>query len=63
MCELRETVGARNIRERCESLTGYLDQLSLPECAEGEPGVITWTPDDSTPDLVYYQVKIYTVKF
>lgn len=25
------------------------------QCDEGEPGIITWTPDSATPDLVYYQ--------
>lgn len=25
------------------------------KCDEGEPGIITWTPDDKTSDTVYYQ--------
>lgn len=25
------------------------------KCEEGEPGIITWTPDQNTPDTVYYQ--------
>ena len=25
------------------------------KCEEGEPGIITWTPDHNTPDTVYYQ--------
>lgn len=25
------------------------------KCDEGEPGIITWTPDKNTPDTVYYQ--------
>lgn len=25
------------------------------KCDEGEPGIITWTPDDNTPDTVFYQ--------
>ncbi len=58
LCELRESAAARNARERCEDLRVYLNEISTPECAEGEPGTITWTPNDDTPDLLYYQVKI-----
>ncbi len=58
LCELRESAAARNARERCRDLGVYLNELSTPECAEGEPGTITWTPNDNTPDLLYYQVKI-----
>ena len=25
------------------------------DCKEGQPGIIQWTPDRDTPDLVYYQ--------
>ena len=25
------------------------------DCQEGQPGIIQWTPDRNTPDLVYYQ--------
>ena len=58
LCELRETAAATNTREGCGDLEDYLRQLET-ECEEdGSPGVFTWTPDDSTPDIVYYQVII-----
>jgi len=27
------------------------------KCEEGDAAVIRWTPDDNTPDLLYYQVR------
>ncbi|CAD7084416.1 unnamed protein product [Hermetia illucens] len=36
------------------SFGAYQRTLTL-KCDEGEPGIITWTPDQSTPDTVYYQ--------
>lgn len=36
------------------SFGAYQRSLSL-KCEEGEPGVITWRPDENTPDTVYYQ--------
>lgn len=36
------------------SFGAYQRSLSL-NCDNGEPGVITWTPDARTPDTVYYQ--------
>uniref|UniRef100_A0A1B0DPP9 At5g54830-like domain-containing protein n=1 Tax=Phlebotomus papatasi TaxID=29031 RepID=A0A1B0DPP9_PHLPP len=36
------------------SFGAYQRSLTL-KCDEGEPGIITWTPDDNTPDTVYYQ--------
>ncbi len=34
----------------------FLSQRSLTlDCQEGQPGIIQWTPDRNTPDLVYYQ--------
>lgn len=37
------------------SFGAYQRTLSLV-CDHGEPGVIQWTPDENTPDTVYYQV-------
>ena len=34
----------------------FAETLDL-QCQQGESGVLTWTPDASTPDLVYYQVS------
>lgn len=39
-----------------ESFGAYQRTLEL-KCDEGEPGVIQWTPDENTPDTVYYQVS------
>lgn len=36
------------------SFGAYQRSLTL-KCDEGEPGIITWTPDKNTPDTVYYQ--------
>ena len=34
----------------------FIFQRSLTlDCKEGQPGIIQWTPDRDTPDLVYYQ--------
>lgn len=37
------------------SFGAYQRTLSLV-CDHGEPGVVQWTPDENTPDTVYYQV-------
>lgn len=36
------------------SFGAYQRSLTL-KCDEGDPGIITWTPDSNTPDTVYYQ--------
>ncbi|CAB3367209.1 Hypothetical predicted protein [Cloeon dipterum] len=36
------------------SFGAYQQTLKL-ECDEGEPGILQWTPDNNTPDTVYYQ--------
>ncbi|CAH0684205.1 unnamed protein product [Chilo suppressalis] len=36
------------------SFGAYQRSLTLV-CEEGNPGVVTWTPDKNTPDTVYYQ--------
>lgn len=36
------------------SFGAYQRSLTL-KCDEGEPGIITWTPDRDTPNTVYYQ--------
>ena len=37
------------------SFGAYQRTLNL-ECDEGQPGILQWTPDQDTPDTVYYQV-------
>nr|CAD7199096.1 unnamed protein product [Timema douglasi] len=36
------------------SFGSYQRTLTL-ECDQGEPGLVEWTPDQNTPDTVYYQ--------
>ena len=56
LCNAAETTTSIGIRERCGNLTAY--QASLEStCQAGQPGVLVWTPDENTPDLVYYQVS------
>ena len=43
-------------REGCMDRDTYEDLLEV-NCDSGNPATLTWTPDDSTPDLVYYQVS------
>ena len=38
------------------SFGAYQRTLTL-ECEHGVPGVVEWTPDENTPDTVYYQVR------
>ncbi|XP_071540415.1 uncharacterized protein [Panulirus ornatus] len=42
------------------SFGAYQRTLQL-DCQEGQPGILQWTPDSSTPDTVYYQC--YTHRF
>ncbi len=50
-----EPEAASDIRTSCGSLDDYENALTTT-CVSGSPGVFKWTPDDSTPDVVYYQV-------
>ena len=57
LCELVEGSGAVTSRTSCQPLNHYLGLLEEnSNCSQGEPGVVTWTPDQNTPDIVYYQV-------
>ncbi len=38
-----------------DSFDEYAVTLEL-DCEEGVAGTFTWTPDESTPDTVYFQV-------
>lgn len=42
------------------SFGAYQRTLKL-HCEEGEPSILQWTPDQDTPDTVYYQVKRTTI--
>ncbi len=56
-CEIKESGGAINALENCGSFNEYLAGLNKEACKSGDsPGVFSWTPDETTPDIVYYQV-------
>ena len=38
------------------SFGAYQRTLKL-HCEEGQPAILQWTPDSSTPDTVFYQVR------
>lgn len=40
------------------SFGAYQRTLKL-HCEEGQPAILKWTPDQDTPDTVYYQVNYY----
>merc|ERR1712241_1314433 len=52
LCEWREA--PQQPAETFSSFGAYQRSLTL-DCKEGQPGIIQWTPDRDTPDLVYYQ--------
>ena len=58
-CEHVETDASASVAEDCNSnLQEYLDTLSVScQGDESEAAILTWTPDDDTPDIVYYQVN------
>ena len=57
-CQLLETAFSTYLRESCSDLDMYINSLEYSEsCSTGTPGVLIWTPDNDTPDLVYYQVR------
>ena len=63
LCQSEETNAATTARESCMDESAYFSALTSPSCSSGEPGKLVWTPDDSVPDTVYYQVNIYGVAF
>ena len=57
-CQLLETTSSTYLRESCSDLDMYINSLEYSEsCSTGTPGILIWTPDNDTPDLVYYQVR------
>ena len=58
LCELSETGESESIRQTCKSYEEYISSLNST-CQAGEPGRLIWTPDDDTPNLVYYQVCVH----
>ena len=49
--------------QECGSKEKYLMTIfqSEPNCHSGVHGALTWTPDENTPDVVYYQVSSYNI--
>ena len=43
------------VRQTCNTYDAYMTSLNFT-CQPGQPGRLVWTPNDSTPDVVYYQV-------
>ena len=66
LCEYQSTATAIAAQEDCNSpLSAYEAGLAPPasNCGAGvTTNVFTWTPDDDTPDLVYYQVCLYITR-
>ena len=58
-CSHEETAGSESVALDCDStLQDYLDTLSVScEGDESDAAILTWTPDENTPDVVYYQVR------
>ena len=54
LCQLDESPEATETLSNCGTREQYQQQLTL-SCRPGEPGMITWTPDDNTPNTVYYE--------
>ena len=52
-CEYRNQLKDRS--NEFDTFDAYKETLEL-FCLEGTPGQFTWTPDQNTPDVVYYQV-------
>jgi hypothetical protein len=58
-----ETPAARTALDECGTFQEYLAGLSRNSCSVASIADInreagfTWTPDDTTPNTVYYQVR------
>jgi len=58
LCVLMETANSEIMRQSCGPLQPYVNSLvRSSSCNSGEPGQFLWSPDETTPDVVYYQVK------
>ena len=60
LCEHQSTSSSGPVNENCEmTFQDYFNTLNLT-CNGArftEAGVLVWTPDENTPDIVYYQVS------
>ena len=57
-CSHEETASSGAIALDCNrNLQDYLDTLTVScQGDASEAAILTWTPDENTPDVVYYQV-------
>ena len=57
LCVLMETANSEIVRQSCGPLQPYVNSLvPSSSCNSGEPSQFFWSPDETTPDVVYYQV-------
>ena len=57
LCQWVETDSAVYTRESCNTLEAYINTLmTTGSCEFTQPGRLVWTPNEDTPDIVYYQV-------
>ena len=60
-CEYIQTSAASDALSNCGSFQEYLNGLSRASCpplsSPNFEASFTWTPDDTTPDNLYYQVS------
>ena len=59
LCEYTETTSSEALRQSCDSFDAYRNSLAF-SCRNGTRGTLVWTPDENTPNLVYYQVQHYS---
>ena len=52
LCEWKEDPSEAG--QNHKSFGSFQRSIAL-DCQEGQPGILQWTPDRNTPDLVYYQ--------
>ena len=60
LCERVESAAARTARVTCASQEDYMARVleTTLSCESGLPGTVKWTPDEKTPNTVYYQVSL-----
>ena len=60
LCEHQSTQSSGSVSENCQmTFQDYFATLNLT-CAGtriSDAGILVWTPDENTPDIVYYQVS------
>ena len=57
-CEWKPEDGA-DLTGQWDSFDEFFSNLVLECDPEGSAGILEWTPDVDTPDLVYYQVHFF----